>query len=200
MAGIIPAGAGLTGISKLPMWQIRDHPRGCGAHRRLSNVRSRMPGSSPRVRGSQAEVRHAELGRRIIPAGAGLTQCRRLQRSTGWDHPRGCGAHSVVPMMARSTPGSSPRVRGSLDGIALLVYLEGIIPAGAGLTGSIRQGWRSAGDHPRGCGAHFAQQTDSVKPLGSSPRVRGSLLPESGVGVDHGIIPAGAGLTHPLPP
>ena len=73
MAGIIPAGAGLTGISKLPMWQIRDHPRGCRAHTYDANTSARVWGSSPRVRGSlwHEEARTLLVG--IIPAGAGLT-------------------------------------------------------------------------------------------------------------------------------
>ena len=74
MAGIIPAGAGLTGISKLPMWQIRDHPRGCGAHRVAKSGMAVLTGSSPRVRGSRELVAYFLYGSGIIPAGAGLTQ------------------------------------------------------------------------------------------------------------------------------
>ena len=114
MAGIIPAGAGLTGISKLPMWQIRDHPRGCRAHTYDANTSARVWGSSPRVRGSlwHEEARTLLVG--IIPAGAGLTSTSRKRRFATGDHPRGCGAHLTTAAGAAISTGSSPRVRGSL--------------------------------------------------------------------------------------
>ncbi len=195
MAGIIPAGAGLTGISKLPMWQIRDHPRGCRAHIYDANTSARVWGSSPRVRGSlwHEEARTLLVG--IIPAGAGLTSTSRKRRFATGDHPRGCGAHMAVTAIIATGLGSSPRVRGSqllhknaLEGI-------GIIPAGAGLTLATVRRPTADWDHPRGCGAHRTASKASTRRQGSSPRVRGSH--ESVTRTVHvpGIIPAGAGLT-----
>lgn len=72
-SGIIPAYAGNTvTVGESPdAW--RDHPRVCGEHLRLSDLRRINPGSSPRVRGTRA-VR-AACGRAggIIPAYAGNT-------------------------------------------------------------------------------------------------------------------------------
>ena len=51
-AGIIPAGAGLTRIAITVSSNVRDHPRGCGAHSRPPSGTARASGSSPRVRGS----------------------------------------------------------------------------------------------------------------------------------------------------
>ena len=75
---IIPAGARLTEEGQGRARQARDHPRGCGAHRRgLTGVLLRS-GSSPRVRGSRAATKRAEPAQGIIPAGAGLTRRNRL--------------------------------------------------------------------------------------------------------------------------
>ena len=94
--------------------------------------------------------------------------------------------------------GSSPRVRGSPVPHICEDLLDGIIPAGAGLT-SVHPGTVTcSGDHPRGCGAHSAVMIEILTCQGSSPRVRGSRRRWSLMARDHGIIPAGAGLT--LPP
>ena len=50
----------------------------------------------------------------------------------------------------------------------------GIIPAGAGLTGSRLVTSATARDHPRGCGAHQFADDNLRHIAGSSPRVRGS--------------------------
>ena len=195
MAGIIPAGAGLTGISKLPMWQIRDHPRGCGAHRVAKSGMAVLTGSSPRVRGSRELVAYFLYGSGIIPAGAGLTWTAIRGAACAKDHPRGCGAHSSPIGCTILFMGSSPRVRGSLLMHISSRMPRGIIPAGAGLTWTAIRGAACAKDHPRGCGAHLCRTTRLSSAAGSSPRVRGSLAKENYRLVVGGIIPAGAGLT-----
>ncbi len=133
----------------------------------------------------------------IIPAGAGLTP-EAIRGVCNWrDHPRGCGAHissSVANALAR---GSSPRVRGSLLLVPQQVMKRGIIPAGAGLTQAGGCARLPCWDHPRGCGAHPRLDNNLAVEQGSSPRVRGSLAVDKIVYCYFGIIPAGAGLTHP---
>ena len=112
--GIIPAGAGLTLRQFTDSQEIRDHPRGCGAHSYPPQFSDSEPG--------------------IIPAGAGLTDCQ-LSRASGLrDHPRGCGAHFFLKFFFRVNRGSSPRVRGSRENFFKKRLALGIIPAGAGLT------------------------------------------------------------------
>ena len=195
MAGIIPAGAGLTGISKLPMWQIRDHPRGCGAHRVAKSGMAVLTGSSPRVRGSRELVAYFLYGSGIIPAGAGLTWTAIRGAACAKDHPRGCGAHSSPIGCTILFMGSSPRVRGSRPDDAAAHDEFRIIPAGAGLTLLSQPPCRRLWDHPRGCGAHNGQPQRRQQLLGSSPRVRGSHPFISVLASLEGIIPAGAGLT-----
>ena len=173
-AGIIPAGAGLTYFSLSELKYKWDHPRGCGAHALKNWMAFVISGSSPRVRGSHCGTSLPEVLLGIIPAGAGLTSRQMTQRNGSWDHPRGCGAHSIFLIPYKSIMGSSPRVRGSLLTLEERKATHGIIPAGAGLTPPVRFVRHNYGDHPRGCGAHsFFLSTESKK-LGSSPRVRGS--------------------------
>ena len=54
MRGIIPAGAGLTCRIGMGTADLRDHPRGCGAHLAQLSHRFIVLGSSPRVRGSRS--------------------------------------------------------------------------------------------------------------------------------------------------
>ena len=111
--GIIPAGAGLTIPTPSLENPLRDHPRGCGAHQTCRTSHLGPMGSSPRVRGSPATAATAALLPGIIPAGAGLTQMEMRSGDITRDHPRGCGAHSMVLSSPNSGLGSSPRVRGS---------------------------------------------------------------------------------------
>ena len=89
--GIIPAGAGRSKKATSSPSSARDHPRGCGEKVSLA-VRVLDPqGSSPRVRGEDADVAVGldDLG--IIPAGAGRRRGAVLWGGISGDHPRGCG-------------------------------------------------------------------------------------------------------------
>ena len=198
--GIIPAGAGLTGVQVNHRHKAWDHPRGCGAHQQQAQMQQAAAGSSPRVRGTLPVDANKYKVQGIIPAGAGLTPFRMRGAASARDHPRGCGAHVDDFLLFSSDLGSSPRVRGSHLDIVLDVANQGIIPAGAGLTLSLRRNGCRTGDHPRGCGAHHRLRRPHRHRLGSSPRVRGSLLPLIQTGKRMGIIPAGAGLTRPSYP
>ena len=197
-AGIIPAGAGLTAQICRVGRPAGDHPRGCGAHWIPLPASPPCRGSSPRVRGSQ-QIRHAGIPPGgIIPAGAGLTNENQVPCFPQRDHPRGCGAHSTCRLASFPSSGSSPRVRGSLNEDLGKWVLDGIIPAGAGLTSELFDATIIARDHPRGCGAHPRHHQGFCREQGSSPRVRGSLILRYLRTSSSGIIPAGAGLTVPF--
>ena len=152
--GIIPAGAGLTFSVPSVTASSRDHPRGCGAHIRLTYMDFHIMGSSPRVRGSPCRSCPLSKKHGIIPAGAGLTPYTAVDVIFIWDHPRGCGAHCSSSMAHPQKAGSSPRVRGSHVISPATPFGVGIIPAGAGLTRKSRLRAWALRDHPRGCGAH----------------------------------------------
>ena len=86
-------------------------------------------------------------------------------------------------------------MRGSRTFCQLLLDDKGIIPAHAGLTAPCRSLAWAEWDHPRACGAHASCCISQPTRLGSSPRMRGSLLKCLDRWFRNGIIPAHAGLT-----
>ena len=147
------------------------------------------------MRGSLYDRRQTHGGFGIIPAHAGLTSSWLSQFISLRDHPRACGAHSSSATRLSCPQGSSPRMRGSLDYLRHLHAAHGIIPAHAGLTNLHDFLFSHFGDHPRACGAHFKSGRWDGYFKGSSPRMRGSLVADSGRFGFPGIIPAHAGLT-----
>ena len=151
----------------------------CGEHAVKRKSDGPRPGSSPHVRGAQ-EFRPVLADRfGIIPACAGSTYrpCRRVRYT--WDHPRMCGEHIGLTVMAQNAPGSSPHVRGALAGDGRDDRVVGIIPACAGSTVfrciRVARVW----DHPRMCGEHASLRLPPALSRGSSPHVRGAHFENS---------------------
>ena len=92
-------------------------------------------------------------------------------------------------------PGSSPRMRGTLDSLDSLSLDMGIIPAHAGNTRQHNQSMLDLWDHPRACGEHRKNIQTSDTPTGSSPRMRGTPEFIHSRMFILGIIPAHAGNT-----
>ena len=147
------------------------------------------------MRGTHAQYRHDGNQFRIIPAYAGNTERRSgLIRPDG-DHPRVCGEHKHQVAGLSQATGSSPRMRGTLVVAVVAVGGVGIIPAYAGNTYAGRSDCWTRRDHPRVCGEHLTRPNFLTLPWGSSPRMRGTLLPRHHPGRCAGIIPAYAGNT-----
>ena len=152
--GIIPAHAGNTKWEHVLPPNSWDHPRACGEHSATLLSAVEALGSSPRMRGTQIrEVAHGIDGG-IIPAHAGNTSPPDSAPSANRDHPRACGEHCDHTSMERATKGSSPRMRGTLEGSGVWAESFGIIPAHAGNTGQVWFAGTFAEDHPRACGEH----------------------------------------------
>ena len=114
--GIIPALAGNTGAHAPDCDVCRDHPRACGEHPAESTIVNPLLGSSPRLRGTrEADLLQCDSGW-IIPALAGNTSPAPEWRSDHGDHPRACGEHGTMSIRAAARQGSSPRLRGTLQG------------------------------------------------------------------------------------
>ena len=111
------------------------------------------------------------------------------------DHPRACGANTVIHKGVRSFDGSSPRVRGKRVQEDRTRPPHRIIPARAGQTMWCRRSARAWSDHPRACGANISLITGMSIRNGSSPRVRGKLQRVVEYVGDGRIIPARAGQT-----
>ena len=99
-----------------PRWcRTPVHPRACGGAARFAAIFALSSGSSPRVRGSRRTLLSAAHWQRFIPAragepAAGTGTTRRISV-----HPRACGGATLRHEQPSSSPGSSPRVRGSLS-------------------------------------------------------------------------------------
>ena len=173
--GIIPALAGNTLCAMSCMSWSGDHPRACGEHFSTVSPMSLTCGSSPRLRGTHPRLQGHGRHPGIIPALAGNTSSRRSV--TSWPG------------------GSSPRLRGTPGHTLVGAGEQGIIPALAGNTSLSTRPSSRCRDHPRACGEHKMAALNRGYGLGSSPRLRGTLLPSLLAVCFAGIIPALAGNT-----
>ena len=153
------------------------------------------PGSSPRMRGTRRPESVHFRARRIIPAYAGNTECVPIWDNQLRDHPRVCGEHFIAASILSIDPGSSPRMRGTRYGDFETCCRAGIIPAYAGNTPHLIDHRTWCRDHPRVCGEHFEWEYEPSLLMGSSPRMRGTLLQSARPIWACGIIPAYAGNT-----
>ena len=86
-------------------------------------------------------------------------------------------------------------MRGARLRYALRLHVGAIIPAYAGSTRLAIYPQQKARDHPRVCGEHTDNNPDGWAEAGSSPRMRGAHVWNSGDNGLRGIIPAYAGST-----
>ena len=98
-------------------------------------------------------------------------------------------------MIFDANVGSSPRMRGTQMQPVGHIVDSGIIPAHAGNTCGFEFGRVVGGDHPRACGEHSHVTLQSLKLVGSSPRMRGTRSGRHRRPDRRGIIPAHAGNT-----
>ena len=166
------------------------------------------------MRGTPAQGTNTHSRWRIIPAHAGNSSSPVLVSTLSADHPRACGELLAEHLSKDSAPGSSPRMRGNSgrDRRTLIVvsdhpracgelahviipekFLPRIIPAHAGNSRCQGVSRVFLTDHPRACGELKA--TDAIEHLvnGSSPRMRGTLVPFADLVCEFRIIPAHAG-------
>ena len=167
----------------------------CGEHFRHGAHWRCFEGSSPRVRGTQRGWPVQISGVGIIPACAGNTTSESSPKDGGRDHPRVCGEHARNAWNGVVSWGSSPRVRGTLVAFRADAHEHGIIPACAGNTAWPVPSMILSRDHPRVCGEHVIAASVACILAGSSPRVRGTLNPNTPEVDQTGIIPACAGNT-----
>ena len=154
-------------------------------------------GSSPRVRGTRANLLYETIEIRFIPACAGNTLTDGAGQSIVSVHPRVCGEHLGYRKSHQRIYGSSPRVRGTLHQIHRRQSGQRFIPACAGNTRVCSPRGQGRAVHPRVCGEHVVFKTLAHITPGSSPRVRGTRhLTASLIDTDR-FIPACAGNTNP---
>ena len=190
---VIPAWAG--NILCYPCTACKDagHPRVGGEHSSTVKPNALITGSSPRGRGTSAEFVFDLARARVIPAWAGNInrQQRHYRRQPG--HPRVGGEHRSSIRSARWSCGSSPRGRGTCPRWASGHGTRRVIPAWAGNIRAYAPGCSPAAGHPRVGGEHCPKFPWIARPVGSSPRGRGTFRRLQG-GLWHPrVIPAWAG-------
>ena len=195
LLGIIPAYAGNTSSCSPPHPCGRDHPRVCGEHYAKATENKVRSGSSPRMRGTRMSVTFSALYCGIIPAYAGNTGFLWETMWLDGDHPRVCGEHICANSTVIHSAGSSPRMRGTPNESIGVIPKIGIIPAYAGNTKLTFSRLCATRDHPRVCGEHIFLVSAFILFRGSSPRMRGTHVPNTIIQVLAGIIPAYAGNT-----
>ncbi len=112
-------------------------------------------------------------------------------------HPRAGGEHSVTVWVCCEMSGSSPRGRGTPTNTGNQSAASGFIPARAGNTGRGAKALRPRTVHPRAGGEHHGVGQDVSRPIGSSPRGRGTRMAVPEVSITERFIPARAGNTTP---
>ena len=153
---IIPAHAGNSLASVIPMACNNDHPRSCGEQSPTFSMMERVSGSPPLMRGTEIIGGCVKVLVRITHAHAGNRQYNRLSDTGHQDHPRSCGEQVVPSGPVMASTGSPPLMRGTEVAIKLWARSDGITPAHAGNSCPECARHTLDGDHPRSCGEQLA--------------------------------------------
>ena len=196
----IPARAGNTARALRRACSRPVHPRAGGEHAVSNFSASRIPGSSPRGRGTRAGPARRDARHRFIPARAGNT-CGPSRRSgTPAVHPRAGGEHQWPEAGDSRWTGSSPRGRGTPQVTPERCLERRFIPARAGNTCPRSATSTSGPVHPRAGGEHHAAADARILVSGSSPRGRGTQKRGRAFYARVRFIPARAGNTKAASP
>ncbi len=130
---------------------------------------------------------------RFIPACAGNADLMGVIDQFPSVHPRVCGERNQRANLACDHAGSSPRVRGTLTNEETRFVLLRFIPACAGNASTVVVGIVGSSVHPRVCGEREGRELAANGEVGSSPRVRGTLLRSASAWGLRRFIPACAG-------
>ncbi len=132
MYRFIPAYAGNSARHRKCCSGFPVHPRVCGEQIVEPTRTSRLPGSSPRMRGTAGRGQTQRPVRRFIPAYAGNSQILKPNLQPQPVHPRVCGEQPRCVDCFTCSFGSSPRMRGTEGMFGLGIPEDRFIPAYAG--------------------------------------------------------------------
>ena len=150
-------------------------------------------GSPPRVRGTELRPTWVVGENGITPACAGNSVAEAFIPNPLKDHPRVCGEQAPPTSFRQPPPGSPPRVRGTASLRTCCTEKHRITPACAGNRDPPGMPAAQYGDHPRVCGEQTYRCGYETLPLGSPPRVRGTVNNGGLMDKLKGITPACAG-------
>ena len=150
------------------------HPHACGEHICRHLTTQELAGSSPRVWGTRFINSTVCAWQRFIPTRVGNTWRHMARRRPRPVHPHACGEHGNTICNHAPPCGSSPRVWGTLSGLAHSLQLQRFIPTRVGNTRTALSGRGLKSVHPHACGEHIAHGNSLSACIGSSPRVWGT--------------------------
>ena len=130
--GSIPAPAGEPSSGCCWDGRHRVYPSACGGTSGNITPTWSTPGLSPRLRGNLRRRLRATCPAGSIPAPAGEPDSCLCKGHTGMVYPRACGGTAAQDASYAAIDGLSPRLRGNLGRVRLVVILAGSIPAPAG--------------------------------------------------------------------
>ena len=189
----IPAWAG---NSHCQAWERKSsavHPRVGGEQSISRRSFVNWSGSSPRGRGTDPNDWPEVAERRFIPAWAGNSSVPVSIISDEPVHPR-VGGEQRFTLHASTVPdGSSPRGRGTVPHEHISLPRLRFIPAWAGNSPRRHVSHSVHSVHPRVGGEQVASASAINRPIGSSPRGRGTGLLDRNNGLQSRFIPAWAG-------
>ena len=166
-----------------------------GEHHVATRHTDGMTGSPPHGRGTQVGHGVPPGGSRLTPAWAGNTTNTGNGTNPTTAHPRMGGEHWSHQRRARSSVGSPPHGRGTLEHGALDVEHVGLTPAWAGNTPGPRSRSHEGRAHPRMGGEHPDVHVMGIWEIGSPPHGRGTRCHQPRRGLLPGLTPAWAGNT-----
>ena len=157
-------------------------------------------GSSPRLRGTGKCRTENPPNVRFIPAPAGNRRLSQLVKTRRPVHPRACGEQPYVLLAQPTYFGSSPRLRGTAVRPVGTAHIFRFIPAPAGNSTPPPPKIPAFAVHPRACGEQGDDDQKRKVMIGSSPRLRGTVLTRVPRTHNRRFIPAPAGNRASEPP
>ncbi len=150
------------------------HPHACGEHLPSGYCSSSASGSSPRMWGTRLGAADDPCACRFIPTHVGNTTSVFALPTTNTVHPHACGEHTSDITERASMSGSSPRMWGTQQGLAMGLAFIRFIPTHVGNTIHLPRNIWNVSVHPHACGEHQSESSSTCMRPGSSPRMWGT--------------------------
>ena len=173
-SGSIPASAGEPPRARSQEHSSRVYPRVCGGTADLQGLSPEQQGLSPRLRGNLIELAKKSINPGSIPASAGEPEWPPSGSKLNRVYPRVCGGTGMAALRKQAQQGLSPRLRGNPEPMWHGLYLQRSIPASAGEPHGRPWAGLLRTVYPRVCGGTVASISQTRRPLGLSPRLRGN--------------------------
>ena len=151
-------------------------PRVCGDYDFTEAEALRVDDTTPRVRGLQVTMADCVINSRYNPACAGTTVNLVFVQSNKEIQPRVCGDYSTAMYLSSCPPDTTPRVRGLLSVVEVILNSYRYNPACAGTTSTNCQNCKSIEIQPRVCGDYVTPNLFHPLFIDTTPRVRGLRL------------------------